>query len=199
LVNCWVNFFLNTSLSLRPICGGDGQLTAASSSSSSAKSPKNVDTCIAIAGLPSNNTIAVRKYCVPKAQGKGVKGAPTETWFVWYSEEWTHTLVELKFLDTISGDTVVALRNNKGGPLSTGPPEHFVSVHPRAIQLQMLPSNRDVRLFDVMYSTAQDRIDRLTLFKESSVPDVQGMDASQERILGITDMFVLPTGKGDGR
>jgi hypothetical protein len=33
---------------------------------------KNKDTCIAVAGLPSNNTIAIRKYCVPKAQGKGV-------------------------------------------------------------------------------------------------------------------------------
>lgn len=46
--------------------------------------PKNVDTCIAIAGLPSNNTLAVKKYCVPKAQGKAVRSAPTETWFVWF-------------------------------------------------------------------------------------------------------------------
>lgn len=107
--------------------------------------------------------------------------------------------MELKFLDTISGDSLVALRNNKGGPLSTGPSEHFVSLHPRAIQQQTLPSNRDVKLFDVMYSTAQDRNNRLTLFKETSVPDVVGMDPSKERILGITDMLVLPTGKGDGR
>jgi hypothetical protein len=107
--------------------------------------------------------------------------------------------VDLKFVDTVSGDTIVALRNNRGGPLSTGPSEHFVTVHPRAIQQQSMPTNRDVRMFDVMYSTSQDRIDRLTLFKESSAPDVVGMDVSQERILGITDMFVLPTGKGDGR
>ena len=166
----------------RPVCGGEGQLGTAS------PHPKNVDTCIAIAGLPSNNTIAVRKYCVPKAQGKGVRGAPTETWFVWYryalrlsqssvyyshnkvfyysvllvfyyctlrphththnSEDWAHTLVELRFLDSVSGDALVALRNNKGGPLATGPPEHFVSVHPRAIQQQRLDG---VLLFDVMY------------------------------------------------
>ena len=47
-------------------------------------------------------------------------------------------------------------------------------------------------------STAQDRIDRLTLFKETT-PDVAGLDAAREQVLGITDMFVLPTGKGDGR
>lgn len=62
-----------------------------------------------------------------------------------------------------------------------------------------MPSNRDVKLFDVMYSTPQDRSDRLTLFKESSVSDVTGMDPSKERILGITDMLVLPTGRGSGR
>ena len=52
---------------------------------------------------------------------------------MWFSEEWTHTLVEVKFLDTISGDSLVALRNNKGGPLSIGPQEHFVLVHPRYV------------------------------------------------------------------
>ena len=29
---------------------------------------QNKDTCIAVAGLPSNNTIMVKKYCIPKAQ-----------------------------------------------------------------------------------------------------------------------------------
>ena len=47
---------------------------------------ENKDTCIAVAGLPSNNTVMVKKYCVPKAQGRGVKLAPTETWFIWFSE-----------------------------------------------------------------------------------------------------------------
>lgn len=65
----------------RPICGGDSEATAKTNAGA-----KNRDTCIAIAGLPGNNTIAIRKYCIPKAQGRGVRGAPTETWFVWFSE-----------------------------------------------------------------------------------------------------------------
>jgi len=112
-----------------------------------------------------------------------------------HSEEWSHTLVDVKFLDTVSGDSVVALRNNKGGPSSTGPPEHFVSIHPRAIQQRKLEG---AMIFDLLYGTSQDRIDRLTLFKMTT-SDIQGIDTSQEQILGITDMFVLPTGKGDGR
>jgi hypothetical protein len=53
-----------------------------------------------VAGIPGNSTIAVKKYCIPKAQGKGVRSAPTEQWFVWYSEEWSMTVVDTKFLDT---------------------------------------------------------------------------------------------------
>lgn len=64
------------------------------------------------------------------------------------SEEWAHTLVELRFLDSVAGDALVALRNNKGGALATGPPEHFVSVHPRAIQQ---PRPDGAPLFDLMY------------------------------------------------
>ena len=30
--------------------------------------PENQDTCIAVAGLPSNSTVMVKKYCIPKAQ-----------------------------------------------------------------------------------------------------------------------------------
>jgi hypothetical protein len=167
----------------RPICGGI-------SAPGVAIPAKNRDTCIAIAGLPGNGTISIRKYCVPKAQGRGVRSAPTETWFVWYSEEWSDTLVDLKFLDTVSGDAVAALRDNKGRSLSTGPPEQFVSVHPRRIQQEPL-------LFSQAYATSQNRIDRLTLVKMSS--QIIGMDPTQEQVLGITDMFVLPTGEGDRR
>lgn len=116
--------------------------------------------------------------------------------FVWFSEEWTHTLVEVKFLDTISGDSLVALRNNKGGTLSTGPTEHFVSVHPRIIQTM---AYEGASTYDMLYGTAEDRNARQTLFKESSASEVQGFDSSRLQILGITDMLVLPTGKGDGR
>lgn len=176
----------------RPICGGTVDTTSSSSSSTTAKpsSAQNKDTCIAIVGLPSNNTIEIRKYCVPKAQGRGVQSAPTETWFVWFSEEWMDTLVDLKFLDTVSGDAVVALRDNKGRSLQTGPLEQFVSVHPRRIQ-------QDTSLYDLMYGTSQNRIDRLTLAKMSS--DISGIDPQAEQVLAITDLFVLPTGEGDGR
>lgn len=112
------------------------------------------------------------------------------------SEEWTHTLVDVKFLDTVSGDVLVALRNNKGGPLRTGPPEHFVTVHPRSIQTKVYDG---APLFDLMYSTSQDRIDRLTLFKMSTTAIAGGFDPFSQQILAIADMFVIPTGKGDGR
>lgn len=124
-----------------------------------------------------------------------MRSAPTETWFVWFSEEWTHTLVEVKFLDTTSGDTIVALRNNKGGPLSTGPSEHFVSVHPRSIQQKAYDG---VAVFDILYSTAQDRVDRLTLFKETT-PVIKDLDTSKIQIIGISDMLVLPSQKEDIR
>jgi hypothetical protein len=74
----------------RPICGGDSVIA------SSGKNPKNLDTCIAVAGLPANNTLSIRKYCVPKAQGKGVRSALTETWFVWYRCVEKCTLLECK-------------------------------------------------------------------------------------------------------
>ena len=109
---------------------------------------------------------------------------------MWFSEEWTDTLVDLKFLDTVSGDAVVALRDNKGRSLKTGPLEQFVSVHPRKIQ-------QDPRLYDLIYGTSQNRIDRLTLAKMSS--EIRGIDPQTEQVLAITDIFVLPTGEGDRR
>jgi hypothetical protein len=96
--------------------------------------PSIRDTCIAVAGLPSNSTVMVKKYCIPKAQGRGVASAATETWFIWYSEEWTDSLLELYFADTIYGDTLIAFRDNKGRGSESGPDEQIVSIHPRAIQ-----------------------------------------------------------------
>lgn len=55
-----------------------------------------------------------------KMQGRSVTSAPTETWFVWFSEEWSGTLVDLAFADSIYGDTLVAFRDNRGGKLSAG-------------------------------------------------------------------------------
>ena len=151
---------------------------------------KNRDTCIAIAGLPGNNTIAIRKYCVPKAQGRSVRSASSETWFVWYSEEWTSTLVDLKFLDTVTGDAVVALRDNKGRTLDTGPLEHFVSIHPRRIQ-------EDPVMYDALYGSSKGRIERLMIISLSS--EVRGLNPLKEEMLAITDMLVIPTGEDDGR
>jgi hypothetical protein len=163
----------------------------------------NLDTCIAVAGIAANSTIAVKKYCVPKAQGKGVRGAPMEQWFVWYSEEWSFTAVEISFLDTVSGDALVVMRNNNGRTLSSGPLEQFVTVHPRSIQQATIDAFEGAQwgsamIFDIMYGTSQDRVDRLKLVGMSST-DIDGIDAGAEQVLAITDMFVLPTQKESRR
>jgi hypothetical protein len=165
----------------RPICGGASEPSSSSS---------NADTCIAVAGLPSNNTISVKKYCVPRAQGKGVRSAPTETWFVWFSEEWSDTLVDLQFLDTIAGDALVALRDNKGRSPKTGPPEQFVSVHDRVIQ-------KNPSTYDMMFSTPELRSSRQLLVGMSS--EIEGINGETQDVLAITDMQVIPTGKSDRR
>jgi hypothetical protein len=83
------------------VCGGESSLETITQQNN--KKPKitiNADTCIAVAGIAGNSTVGIKKYCIPKAQGKGVRGAPTEQWFVWYSEEWSMTVVDTKFVDT---------------------------------------------------------------------------------------------------
>ena len=100
-------------------------------------------------------------------------------------------MVDLRFLDTVSGDAVVALRDNKGRSLETGPLEHFVTVHPRMIQL-------NTARYDAIYGSKQDRISRLTVMSMSNY-EIQGMDPGTDVVLAITDMFVLPTGAGDKR
>jgi hypothetical protein len=159
----------------RPICGGSSELPSPSN-----KDKRNIDTCIAIVGIPSNGTIAIRKYCIPKAQGKAVRGAPTETWFIWFSEEWSDTLVNVEFLDTVSADTVVVLRDNKGRSLDTGPLEHFVTVHSRKIQ-------RNTALFDLIYSTSQNRIDRQMLVKMSS--EIDGLDSRNTQVPHVIKLY----------
>lgn len=131
-----------------------------------------------------------------------MRSAPSESWSVWFSEEWTHTLVDLKFLDTVSGNVLAALRNNRGGPASQGhPDEQFVTIHPRAIQQRTFDGSGNL-LFSAMYGTSQDRLDRLTLFRMGEGgggSNTAGLDPAAFQILAVTDMFVLPTGKGDGR
>jgi hypothetical protein len=114
----------------------------------------------------------------------GVTGTPSETWYVWYSEEWSMTITDMKFSDTIDGDTIIVSRNNKNMDFSTGPSEQFISVHPRDIQL-------DVQEYSLKYGTLSDRTNRLSIFPQSSF--ISYVPVGVE-IAGISDMFVLPTG-----
>jgi hypothetical protein len=148
----------------------------------------NIDTCIAIAGLSTNSTIHVMKYCIPKSMSDGVTGEPRETWYVWYSEEWSMTVTDIKFSDVVRGDTLIVSRNNKNLNFETGPSEQFISVHPREIQL-------DIPTYTLKYGTLSDRNQRLSIFPQSSV--ISGMP-SDVKVVGISDMFILPTG-GEGR
>lgn len=156
------------------------------------KKRENSDTCIAVAGLAGNNTVSVRKYCIPKAQGQGVRSAASETWYIWYSEEWTSTLVSLHFADTVTGDTLVALRDNRGRSLETGHVlEDIVSVHPRTVQI-------DERFYDRFYGDKMQRLPRFALTYTSKM-DVVGFSKASHQVLKITDVYVLPAGSTDAR
>lgn len=136
----------------RYICGGLtveevelGEKFQTYTEKSSGDMTMNQDSCIAVAGLPENNTVQVLKYCIPKMQGQGVRIAALETWSIWFSEEWSSTIISLHFADTVSGDTLVALRDNRGKSHDSGHVlEDIVSVHPRSVQL-------DSRLYDRYY------------------------------------------------
>jgi hypothetical protein len=111
----------------------------------------NKDTCIAVAGLPENSTVQVLKYCIPKMQGQSVRVATLETWSVWHSHEWSSTIVSIQFADTVSGDSLVALRDNRGKSLESGHVlEDIVSVHPRAAQID--PALYDRYIDFLLYS-----------------------------------------------
>ena len=145
----------------------------------------NKDTCIAVAGLPANNTVAVKKYCIPKAQGQGVRGAPTETWFVWYSEEWSFTIISLHFGDSVSGDTLVVLRDNHGQSLESGHVmEDIVSVHSRN-------SQSDPELYDKFYHNKKLRLSRFA-FTNTRKMDVVGFSKKSDVPLKITEIYVIP-------
>ena len=147
----------------------------------------NKNTCIAIAGIPINGTIAIKKYCIPRALGESVFSAQDETWYVWYSEEWTDTALDIKFTDTKFGDTIVVLRDNKGKSLSTGPKQQFISLHARAMQ-------QDSSFYTLQYGTSEDRINRQMLV--SSSQPISGMPPATE-ILAITDFYIVPKDETD--
>jgi hypothetical protein len=149
---------------------------------------ENPDTCTAIVGIDLNHTIVVKKYCIPMALSEGVTGKPTQTWYVWYSEEWSMTATSIHFSDVTDGDTLIVVRNNKNGDYTKGPLEQFISIHPRSIQL-------DVPTYTLNYGTTEARNERLTIAPSSLV--INGM-LSTHVVQGIADLFVLPTG-GDER
>jgi hypothetical protein len=122
------------------------------------------------------------KYCIPRHMSEGVTGQPTETWYVWYSEEWSMTVTDIKFSDTVNGDTIIVSRNNKNMGFATGPSEQFISVHPREIQL-------DIREYSLKYGTLSDRTNRLSIFPQSSVISYIPVDV---QVTGISDLFVVP-------
>jgi hypothetical protein len=74
----------------------------------------NDDMCAAVAGIAANNTIQVKKYCIPSAVGLSVRSAPSQTWNVWGSEDWTISVTDIQFADTIHGDTLVLFRDGHG-------------------------------------------------------------------------------------
>lgn len=180
-----------------PICGG----STVASQEEAQSTEFNKDTCIAIAGIPVNNTIQVRKYCVPKALGLSVRSEPFQTWSVWFSEEWSSTLIDLKFAETVTGDTLIALRDNRGRSIGvTGPvAEQFVTVHPRSVQ-------KDPYEYSLNYGNQQHRSTRFVAATHATVLDAIITDALEQRsqfsttttlptisdILAITEMFVIP-------
>lgn len=147
---------------------------------------QNRDSCMAVAGLPANNTVAVMKYCVPKAQGQSVRSAPTETWFVWFSEEWSQTLVSLHFADTVSGNVLVSLRDNHGQTLDSGHVlEDIVSLHSRAVQA-------DASFYDRFYGDKKLRLSRFA-YTHTTKMDVSGMSSKKDVPLKIAEIFVIPS------
>ena len=92
----------------------------------------STETCIAVAGISKNETIIVKKYCVPRAVGYSVRSAVDETWTVWHSETWTMSAMDIQFADTTDGDVLIVLRDGRGHQ-DMGPDEQFVTIHPRSV------------------------------------------------------------------
>jgi hypothetical protein len=93
---------------------------------------EGLDSCIAVAGLSANNTILVKKYCIPRALGFSVRSEPSQEWSVWGSEDWTTGALDIQFADIVTGDVLVVLRDGVGTDRPE-PKQQFVTVHPRYI------------------------------------------------------------------
>lgn len=148
-------------------------------------SDTNSDTCVAIVGLSDTNELTVEKYCVPKAFGEAVRKEPRESWTVIGSAEFHDSVVEVRFADTVKGDTLIVHRDNSGSN-NAGPKKDFVTVHPRSIQ-------QDTLVYSEFYSTQQDLAVRLKVMDldDCTVQLPTGVHAT-----GVTSMYVLPATVG---
>jgi hypothetical protein len=142
-----------------------------------------MDRCMAIAGISSNESIAVMKFCIPSAKGLSVRSVKSESWNVWYSDKWSKTATDIQFADSIDADTLIVMRDGRGmKSMVYGPDEQFVTVHPRFIQAE-----RDTWISKFM--TDADRLDRLLIAKTSSTVVGRGDTWNP---MAMTDMFVFP-------
>lgn len=171
------------------VCGGGAALADQNGGASAAGEQ---DSCMAIAGISSNRTLAVKKYCIPGSLGTGVWSEPSETWHVWHSEGWIDTVVQVFFTETMFGDSLAVHQDNRAGGLRYSPRGHFVSLQSRALQ-------RDPAVWDFWYSTEWDRGSRLVL--ASLETPIAGADDSIEGgldHLAMPSVHVVPQGE-EGR
>jgi hypothetical protein len=157
------------------VCGGADEFT------------QNTDTCVAVAGINEYSALEVRKYCTPKQQGANARIASHETWIVTNSESFTHTLVDLYFADTVTGDTLLALRDNHAGNTETGyRKEYLVTIHPRSIQC-------DAQTYDTYYGLPTQRERKLTVFTTGvdTLTPITGLPVGHI-LTSITSMVVVP-------
>lgn len=136
----------------------------------------NADTCIAIVGVDSKSDMVVKKYCVPRMQGRTVTAAPaSENWIVYGVG--VKAVVSVHFLDSEKGDQVVVLRDNMGSILGAGyPSEHVVTVHSKLFYVDPLE-------VDILFSDNTGSMNRLGIAATSTF----GAKAR-----GIGDIFVVP-------
>lgn len=68
------------------------------------------DQCLAIAGGTESTHLTVMTYCVPSLPAAGVRRA--ETWSIPGTNSILNTIVSIKFLDTVHGESLLVLREN---------------------------------------------------------------------------------------
>ena len=148
-------------------------------------SDTNKDTCVAIVGVSEIQELTVEKYCVPKAFGEGVRKEARESWTVTGSAQFIDSVIEVRFADTVKGDTLIVHRDNSGST-NPGPKKDFITVHPRSIQ-------QDTLVFSEFYSTQQDLAIRLKVMEldDCTLQLDSGVSAT-----GVTSMYVLPATAG---